>query len=116
MTTLDPGARVVLTHGLTCRPFSTAFFASRAAPSMTEGLEVLVQEVIEAITTAPLSISYDVPSGEVTVVGFEGSEEYVGSASANFSAASARITRSCGRFGPEIDGTTVETSSSRYSE
>lgn len=57
MTTLDPGARVVLTQGLTRRPFSTAFFASRAAPSMTEGLEVLVQEVIEAITTAPLSSS-----------------------------------------------------------
>ena len=53
MTTLDPGAIDVLTHGATDRPFSTAFFASIAAAIITEGFEVLVHEVIDAMTTAP---------------------------------------------------------------
>ena len=46
---MEPGARVVLTHGLRSSPFSTAFLASRAAPIITEGFEVLVHEVIAAI-------------------------------------------------------------------
>src|ERR671917_676422 len=61
MTTLDPGASVVLTHGLRFRPRSTALRATRAAPIITCGLEVLVHEVIAAITTAPWSTSYRVP-------------------------------------------------------
>src|ERR671937_15556 len=72
MTTLDPGARVVLTHGLRVRPFSTAFLATRAAATMTYGLEVLVQEVMAATVTAPWSSSYVVPSGAVTGTGFDG--------------------------------------------
>ena len=56
MTTFEPGASVVLTQGLLIKPFSTAFFASSPAPIITEGFEVLVQEVIEAITTEPLVI------------------------------------------------------------
>ena len=71
MTTLDPGASVVFTHGLRSRPLSTAFFASSAAPSMTDGLDVLVHEVIAAMATAPWSISNDAPSS-VTVVGLLG--------------------------------------------
>ncbi len=51
MTTFEPGARVVLTQGLLDRPFSTAFLASSAAPIITNGLEVFVQDVIAAITT-----------------------------------------------------------------
>ena len=39
---------IVLTHGFAFRPFSAALRASRAAPTMTDGLEVLVQEVIAA--------------------------------------------------------------------
>ena len=66
MTTLDPGASEVLTHGLTVSPRSTAFLASRAAATITEGLEVLVQEVIEAIATCPWSSSVWVPSAIVT--------------------------------------------------
>jgi hypothetical protein len=34
-------------------PSSTAFFASRPAASMTAGFDVLVHEVIAAITTSP---------------------------------------------------------------
>lgn len=40
-------------YGETLKPLSTAFFAKRPAPNMTEGLEVLVQLVIAAITTEP---------------------------------------------------------------
>src|SRR3989338_8839434 len=42
--------------GLTRKPFATAFFASRPAASSTLGLEVLVQEVIAAISTSPWPI------------------------------------------------------------
>src|SRR5512132_984859 len=68
MTTLLPGASEVLTHGLTVRPFSTAALASRAAPSMTDGFEVFVHDVIDAITTAPWSSSNERPSASVTGV------------------------------------------------
>src|SRR5213079_994308 len=53
VTTFDPGARLVFTHGLRSRPRSIAFLASSPAPTITDGLEVLVQLVIAAITTAP---------------------------------------------------------------
>ena len=46
-------ARVVFTHGALTKPSSTAFFANNPAPTITSGFEVLVQEVIAAITTAP---------------------------------------------------------------
>src|SRR4051794_37041996 len=72
MTTLDPGASVVFTHGLVVSPASTAFLASSAAPIMTCGFEVLVQEVIAAITTWPWSTSVCLPSSIVTGVGVEG--------------------------------------------
>src|SRR3954462_3558351 len=72
MTTLDPGASVVFTHGLLARPRSTAFLASSAAPIITWGFEVLVQDVIAAMTTAPWSSSYSTPSSPTTRVGLEG--------------------------------------------
>src|SRR3954468_6678434 len=72
MTTLDPGASVVFTHGLLVSPRSTAFLASRAAPIITCGLEVLVHEVIAAMTTWPWSTSVSVPSSMVTRVGLDG--------------------------------------------
>src|SRR3569833_4047269 len=71
MTTLEPGASEVFTHGLRDRPRSTAFLASSAAPIITDGLEVLVQEVIAAITTAPWSRSSSPPS-RLTVTGLLG--------------------------------------------
>jgi hypothetical protein len=43
-----------LTHGGVARPFSTAFLASRPAPTITDGLEVLVQLVMAAIATEPV--------------------------------------------------------------
>src|SRR3954447_5122046 len=69
MTTLDPGASVVFTHGLVVKPRSTAFLASSAAPIITWGLDVLVQEVMAAITTCPWSTEVSVPSSMTTLVG-----------------------------------------------
>ena len=53
MTTREPGASDALTSGLGLRPRSTAFFASRPAASMTDGLLVLVQLVMAAMSTLP---------------------------------------------------------------
>src|SRR4029450_13397380 len=66
MTTLDPGASEVLTHGLEARPRSTALRASSPAASITDGVEVLVQEVMAAMTTCPWSRSKPVPSSSRT--------------------------------------------------
>src|SRR5947209_15387803 len=72
MTTLEPGASVVFTQGLTSRPASTAFLASSAAPIITDGLDVLVHEVIAAMTAWPWSTSVSRPSSSVTGVGLLG--------------------------------------------
>src|SRR3954468_3591537 len=40
LTTFEPGARLVFTHGFAVKPRSTAFFASNPAPISTEGFEV----------------------------------------------------------------------------
>ena len=61
-----------MTHGLRSRPFSTAFLASRAAPIITDGLDVLVHDVMAAMVTAPWSSSNDVPSASVTWAGLLG--------------------------------------------
>src|SRR3954454_7197830 len=66
MTTLDPGASEVFTHGLTDSPRSTAFLASSPAPIITLGLEVFVHDVIAAMTTWPWSSSVSVPSASLT--------------------------------------------------
>ena len=115
MTTWLPGAIEVLTHGLAVRPLAAAFLASRPAASMTEGFEVLVQEVIEAIATAPW-VSSKVPLSVVTLTERDGSAVYDGSAAANDSLASVSWIRSWGRFGPAMLGTTVDRSSSSFSE
>src|SRR5512133_337169 len=53
VTTFEPGARLVLTHGFVESPLSTAFFASSPAAIITLGFDVFVQLVIAAITTDP---------------------------------------------------------------
>ena len=69
MTTFEPGASVVLTHGLALRPFLLALRASRPAASMTDGFDVLVHDVIAAMATAPWSIVNSRPSFVATAVG-----------------------------------------------
>ena len=54
---MDPGAKLVLTQGFTASPRSRALRASSPAPTSTAGFDVLVHEVIAAITTAPSRIS-----------------------------------------------------------
>ena len=41
-----------MTHGFAESPRSTAFFARRPAPSMTDGFDVFVHDVIAAMTHA----------------------------------------------------------------
>ena len=74
MTTCEPGASDVFTHGLRSSPRSTAFFASSAAPIITDGLEVFVHDVIDAMTTDPWSTSVATPS-TVTGTGLDGRGE-----------------------------------------
>src|SRR5690606_42077042 len=54
--TLEPGAQEDFTQGLLTSSSSLALLASRPAATTLRGLEVLVQEVIAAIITAPSGI------------------------------------------------------------
>ena len=91
MTTVEPGASDVFTHGFRVSPFSTALRASRPAPIITDGFEVLVQLVIAAITTRPWSSSTSSPSSSLTITG-----------SASCSAIAARLSPS--RLGSNTRG------------
>jgi hypothetical protein len=51
MTTCEPGAREVLTHGLTASPRYTALRASSAAPSINAGFDEFVHDVMAANAT-----------------------------------------------------------------
>ena len=66
VTTLEPGASEVFTHGWTSSPRWTALRASTPAPSMTDGFEVFVQLVIAAMTTWPWSSSNSSPDSVST--------------------------------------------------
>ena len=57
MTTREPGASEVLMWRWTVRPLAAAFFASSPAASSTPGFEVLVHEVMAAISTSPWPMS-----------------------------------------------------------
>src|SRR5258708_8606764 len=52
-TTCEPGAREVWAQGLTVKHLAAALRARSPAPIMTLGLEVLVHDVMAAITTSP---------------------------------------------------------------
>src|SRR5256885_2127660 len=62
MTVFEPGARLVLTQGFVLRPSPAAFLAKSPAPMSTEGFEVLVHEVMAAMTTEPWPTLQDWPS------------------------------------------------------
>src|SRR5215470_12285885 len=61
VTTLEPGASDVLTHGAALSPRATALRASNPAASITDGFDVFVHDVIAAMTTWPWSSSTFVP-------------------------------------------------------
>src|SRR3954452_641649 len=96
MTTLEPGARDVFTHGLRLSPRSTALRATRPAASITEGLEVFVQEVMAAIVTEPWSIVTSSPEARCTAVGVDVAPEAARD-SASIGLARSSGTRSWGR-------------------
>src|SRR5829696_528020 len=114
MTTFEPGAREVLTHGLRCRPRSTALRATRPAASITDGFDVFVQDVMAAIVTAPWSSVTSSPEARCTGVGVEVAPVDRSDA-ANLILAPSSGHRAWGRGGPAIDGTTVDRSSSTVS-
>ena len=107
-----------MTHGLGLRPLATALRAISPAAIITEGFEVFVQLVIEAMATAPFvrakspRKSVWTGTGSVTV----SAVSYIGSAASNACLAEDNSMRSCGRLGPAMEGTTEPRSSSRYSE
>src|SRR3978361_898139 len=108
-----PGASEVFTQGFEVRPRAAALRANRPAPIRTLGLEVLVQEVIAAITTSPWPRSKFLPSPAYPS---EASAAFLYSfaiAVAKPSDTAGSATRPSGRFGPAIDGTTSARSSVR---
>src|SRR5437868_1968340 len=114
-TTWLPGASDVFTHGFAVRPLAAALRANRPAPISTLGFEVLVQEVMAAITTSPWPRSKLRPS---TGKRFSASVAFLYSlamAAAKPSATAGSATRPSGRFGPAIDGTTSPRSSVKVS-
>jgi hypothetical protein len=105
-----------LTQGRLWSPFSTAFFASRPAPIITEGFEVLVQLVIAAMAMEPSATSTCWPCMVIAATGAAtatppaclraaGIKLFSDPRKFCFSVASG--TRSWGRRGPARLGTTV---------
>ena len=95
-----------MTQGFTLKPRFTAFLASSPAATITNGFEVLVQEVMAAITTSPWPRSKFLPLTGTRLPASAALPYSLSSASANAAAALVSGTRSCGRFGPAIDGST----------
>ena len=114
VTTIEPGASEVLTHGFLSNPRSLAFFATRPAAIITLGLDVFVQDVIAAITTSPFLISKFFPSkfiwDELLLLVIELTSFWYDSF------AFFKSILSCGLFGPAIEGEIVDISSSKFSE
>src|ERR1700674_2276084 len=103
-TTCEPGASEVLTQGLTVNPLADALRANSPAPIMTLGFDVLVHDVIAAITTSPWpSVCLRSSTGTRLSI----SPALLNSLSIAWAKpllTSLRAIRSCGRFGPASDG------------
>ena len=84
---------------------------------MTEGFEVFVHDVMDAITTSPFLMVVLFSLTLISIAFFEVlSPKYVGKTFSNAFLESDSDIRSCGRLGPAIDGTTVDRSNSIFSE
>jgi len=123
VTTPEPGESEVLTEGWIFNPFSTAFFATNPAAIIASGLEVLVHEVIAAKTTDPcLKVCY-FPSmvNLCYILALLGSTPkplnptLLGTQSVKSFFICFNATLSCGLFGPDKQGYTVERSNSKTS-
>ena len=105
-----------MTHGLLDSPFAAALRASSPAATITDGLDVLVQLVIAAMTTDPCdSSNVSSPSSTVTFVSRLAASTDLSTNPSHAFFESVRLMRSCGRLGPAIAGTTVDRSSSSVS-
>ena len=118
MTTREPGAREVFTQGRRVKPSRRALRASSPAPIMTSGLEVLVQLVMAAITTAPFFRSKEVSS----IATFSAPSEspcpakVVARSASHWVFMAPRAIRSWGRRGPAREDSIEPMSSSTRSE
>src|SRR5262249_32452360 len=136
-TTCEPGASEVFTQGLTLRPLDKALRASSPAPIMTVGFDVLVHDVIAAITTSPWprscgrpstgkrfagpALAKSLSSGAVAIEGCSSKTSLPPPSPPllnSFTIAVAKpvltslsAIRSCGRLGPASDGSTDAKSS-----
>src|SRR5699024_10885592 len=124
VTTLEPGANDVLTYSGTFKPFSTAFLATKQAPNITYGFDVFVQDVIAAIARSPVVICVLEPSLNSIVAVLSNSLSSkpcpwlpAGAVTdfSNSSFISLKKIKSCGRFGPESEASTVAKSNSTTS-
>src|ERR1700720_4745101 len=103
-TTCEPGASEVLTQGLTVNPRADALRANSPAPIMTLGFEVLVQDVMAAITTSPWPRSWLRPATGIRLAISAPLPNSLSNETAKPCFRSFRATRSCGRLGPASDG------------
>src|SRR5262245_30638034 len=116
--TWQPGASEGFTHGLGLSPRAAALRASRPAAIMTLGLDVLVHDVMAAITTSPWPRSC-LRAATGTRLAVAGLPSWASadlpnsfsSADAKLALASLSSTRSCGRFGPASDDSMLPSSS-----
>ena len=97
---LEPGAKEDFTQGLRTKPSSLALRASKPAATVFRGFEVLVQDVIAAIITAPSGIK---PSASCARAASR-------LPAMPFSFKSDVETRACGLDGPAMLRVTVERS------
>src|SRR6185436_15149523 len=103
-TDCDPGDNDVLTQGLVFSPFATALRARSPAASITLGFDVLVQEVMAAMTTSPVpTAKSELATATLGELVFESPDAI--DCSNPFLTSPSR-TRSCGRFGPAMEAST----------
>src|SRR5580692_8172951 len=110
-TTCEPGASEVLTQGFTVKPLAAALRASSPAPIMTLGFDVLVHEVIAAITTSPWPRSWLRPATGSRLPISAPLPNSLSNEVAKLCLRSLSATRSCGRLGPASEGSTCDNSS-----
>src|SRR4029079_5395996 len=84
-----------------------AFCATSPAPIITDGLEVLVQEVMAAITTSPWPMLVSLPSSLARLLAVSSFLKVLIRCSAKLPEMPDSDTRSCGRIGPAMLGSTV---------
>src|SRR5262249_4810218 len=110
-TTCEPGASDVFTHGLTVSPFCAALRASRPAPIITLGFDVLVHEVMAAMTTSPWPRSWLRPATGTRLSASAALLNSLSMAAAKPFLTSFTGARACGGLGAASEGSLDPSSS-----